>query len=139
MRFTYGNVFYALLTDAASTHTSGNKTSGMLKEKEEGDGNTRKEGKESIEVGRPHVRPVATPLKSRFADPQYHNPPQEVGSINPSRCAGNHWGSLSSGGEHYKKTTGDPRPTLPRRQRKTSLQVYPLSQTPPPSHHLRLR
>ncbi|GIX85309.1 hypothetical protein CEXT_552961 [Caerostris extrusa] len=65
------------------------------------------------------------PLKSRLPTPGITNPPQEVGSINPSRCAGNHWGSLSSGGEHYKKTTGDPRPTLPRRQRKTSLQVYP--------------
>ncbi|GFU33382.1 hypothetical protein NPIL_546891 [Nephila pilipes] len=43
--------------------------------------------------GRPHVRPVTTPLKVDCRPP-YHIPPQEVGSINPSRCAGNHWGSL---------------------------------------------
>ncbi|GFY77550.1 hypothetical protein TNIN_310361 [Trichonephila inaurata madagascariensis] len=48
--------------------------------------------------GRPHVRPVTTPLKVDCRPP-YHIPPQEVGSINPSRCADSSWCCLGPPGK----------------------------------------
>ena len=52
--------------------------------------------------------------------PRYRIPLREVGTINRSRCAGNHWGSRG------KKTSEFSCPPYLRGKEKTSLQAYPL-------------